>query len=298
MNRIRCSDKRFKGQSCLILLLMLSCSCFANPVEEVVLWYRNFDAPHTRNLLELALEKTTAEYGPYVIQRGAEINQQRALASLVQNQRQLLEVMNVVIDDDREQSLIPIRVVSDEGLIGHRVCIVNKDDLPRFEGVRSHKDIMNRGIVFGQGAHWPDTDVLTENALEVMTSINYEDLFEMLIAKRFHCFLRGANEAVNDLKQHQDQRLMIEPNLLFSYPSTSTFFVNKENPRLAARIELGLRRAKLDGSFARYFEQTHAETLDTLNLNQRRVIRLNNPYISNEFLEKSTRQNMLRGTAY
>jgi len=129
-----------------------------------------------------------------------------------------------------------------------------------------------------------------------MTSVHYESLFSMLLAQRFHCFLRGANEIFDDLERHKDDRLTIEPNLLFSYPSTSTFFVSKSNPELAARIELGLRRAILDGDFKRYFDKAYEDDIKRLNLSTRRVIRLNNPYISDEFLEKSTQHYILKSS--
>ncbi|MGH1373668.1 MAG: diguanylate cyclase [Cellvibrionaceae bacterium] len=265
-------------------------------IDQIRLWHRNFDAKQTRGLLELALSKTTREYGRYQILRGEELSQRRALASLIQNNTHHLDVINAVVDDQRENSLLPIRVVSDEGLIGYRVCLIRKDEASRFEAIRSHLDITNSGIIFGQGAHWPDTKILRQNALKVVTSVHYESLFSMLLAKRFHCFLRGANEAFDDLERHSDDQLMIEPSLLFSYPSTSTFFVNRSNPELAARIELGIRRAILDGSFSDYFETVYKQDLKTLNLKSRRIIRLNNPYISDEFLEKSTQRYILKSS--
>lgn len=264
--------------------------------ELIRLWHRNFDAKQTRGLLELALSKTTREYGNYEILRGEALSQRRALASLIQNNTQHLDVINAVVDDEREKSLIPIRVVSDEGLIGYRVCLIHKEEAPRFEAIRSHLDITDSGIIFGQGAHWPDTKILRQNALQVMTSVHYESLFSMLLARRFHCFLRGATEALDDLERHKDDRLMIEPSLLFSYPSTSTFFVNKSNSELAARIELGIRRSILDGSFKKYFEEFYEKDLEKLDLKSRRIIRFNNPYISDEFLEKSTQRYILKSS--
>lgn len=268
----------------------------AKELTQIRLWHRNFDAKQTRGLLDLALSKTTREYGGYEILRGAELSQRRAMASLIQNNTHHLDVINAVVDDEREKSLIPIRVVSDEGLIGYRVCLIHKEEAPRFDAIRSHQDITDSGIIFGQGAHWPDTKILRENALQVMTSVHYESLFSMLLARRFHCFLRGANEALDDLERHKDERLMIEPSLLFSYPSTSTFFVNKSNVELAARIELGIRRSILDGSFKKYFEEFYEKDLEILDLKSRRIIRFNNPYISDDFLEKSTQRYILKSS--
>ncbi len=284
----------------IVLIVLFTSLCAPSQAKQnhqiIKLWYRNYDSAQTLGLLHLALSKTTHEYGSYEIVRGQKLSQRRALAALIRNQTYLLDVINAVVDDEREAALHPVRVVSDEGLIGYRVCLIHRDDLPRFENIRSHADITRSGIVFGQGAHWPDTRILRQNSLEVMTSVHYESLFSMLLAQRFHCFLRGANEIFDDLERHKDDRLSIEPNLLFSYPSTSTFFVSKSNPELAARIELGLRRAILDGDFKRYFDKAYEDDIKRLNLSTRRVIRLNNPYISDEFLEKSTQHYILKSS--
>lgn len=83
----------------------------------------------------------------------------------------------------------------------------------------------------------------------------------MLGAGRFNCFLRSVGEVASDLKRRQTGGFTVEKHLLFSYQSTSLFFVNKENTRLATRLELGLRRAVLDGSFSKYFRETYAREL-------------------------------------
>ncbi len=264
-------------------------ACAQENVDTVTLWYRNYDSSHTRQLLELALEQTVNEYGPYKIVRGEEVNQQRALASIMQDKSSSVDVINAVINEERERSLLPVRVVSDRGLIGYRVCIIRRDQQPRFEGVRSHQDLLNNGIVFGQNAHWPDTDILRNNSLPVATSVNFDNLFLMLAANRFHCFLRGVNEVTSDMDSHGTPDLMIEPNLLFIYPSTSTFFTSRKNPALAARIELGLRRALLNGAYEDYFLATHNQLLEQLKLKDRRAIYLNNPLISDEFLRHVVR---------
>jgi len=285
----------------LMIVLCWSSVCtsgesMAEELSTIKLWHRNYDAEQTRTLLELAFQKTSEELGAVTILRAEPMSQKRALATLISQQGASLDVINAVVDNEREDALLPIRVISDEGLIGYRVCIIRRDNQKLFENIRGHLDISERGILFGQGAHWPDTKILQQNSLTVMTSVNYESLFSMLLAGRFQCFLRGANEAYEDLERHPNEKLMIEPSLLFSYPSTSTFFTSKANPALATRIELGLRRAILDGSFAEHFAKTYQQDLKRLNLKARRIIRLNNPYISDEFLERSTQRYILKSS--
>ena len=49
--------------------------------ETFVLWYRNYDSPAIRSLVQLALDKTP-EYGPYTLRRSEELSQGRALLEL------------------------------------------------------------------------------------------------------------------------------------------------------------------------------------------------------------------------
>lgn len=110
----------------------------------------------------------------------------------------------------------------------------------------------------------------------------------MLEHKRFNCFLRGVSEARDDLKNFGKNDFIIEPHLLFSYPSATLFFVNKSDKELAARIELGLRRAILNGSYTEHFKKLYDDDIAALRLSERRVIRLNNPLISDEVLKSTS----------
>ncbi|MFA7554009.1 MAG: hypothetical protein WCY88_07145 [Spongiibacteraceae bacterium] len=253
-------------------------------VSHVSYWYRNYDTRASYALLDLALSKTTDLYGSYKITRSPVITQGRAVLELQSESSGTIRVINVVPDLNREKNLIPVRIATDEGLVGFRVCIINEADRDKFKGIRSHKDIAAQGIVFGQGLHWPDTYILRENALPVVTSAQYENLYPMLKSGRYHCFLRGINEAIADLATHPDEGLMIEPGLLFAYPSVSLLFVRRSDKIMAARLELGLRRAILDGSYAKYFAEEYFADLSLLNLGGRRIIRLNNPLLEDSLL--------------
>lgn len=255
--------------------------------NDLLYWYRNFDNHASYDLLNLALKKTEDLSAPANIVRAPYMTQGRAVVELESGNHNLIHLMNVVGDETREHTMIPIRIATDGGLVGMRVCIIRRDDQERFRNIRSHKDILDNGIIFGQGAHWPDTRILEANSFPVVASARFENLYTMLKEKRFNCFLRGANEAQEDLNQYAGNDLMIEPGLLFSYPSASFFFVNKNDQQLAARIELGLRRAIADGSFAAHVRHYYSSAVTDLALKNRRIIRLNNPLLSDELLQNS-----------
>lgn len=273
---------RFLLPVSVLMLVALASSSVAD--NHLSYWYRNYNNEASRDLLTLVLEKTEDFYGPITVSKSPQITQGRAVAELGDGHKSLVSLINVVVDEEREKSMIPVKIPTDGGLIGLRVCIIRKDERDRFHDIRSHLDIREKGITFGQGLHWPDTQILQENDFPVVTSVRYEGLFDMLREKRFNCFLRGANEAMEDLKNYGNDELMIEPDLLFAYPSASFFFVSQGDSELAARLELGLRRAILDGSYEAYFRHHYQPAIDELKLDQRRIIRLNNPLLSDQTL--------------
>lgn len=253
----------------------------------VVYWYRNFDMTATYQVLKLALDKTTDLFGEATIQRSSEMTQGRAVID-IETGESSITLINVIADQHREDKLRPIYMASDDSLGGLRVCVIRRGDQEKFSGIRSLNDLNERNITFGQGAHWPDARILASNGLNVVQGAKYENLFTMLQGERFNCFLRGIGEVFHDLEQHGESDLQIESSLLFSYPSASIFFVRKNDKALAARIELGLRRALLDGSYTDFFDNYYKHNIDQLNLHKRRIIRLNNPLISETMLLKTS----------
>lgn len=265
-------------------------SASADPSDDkLVYWYRNYDIAPTYKLLQLALSETKDLYGDTVIVRGGEISQGRAVADLKAGKPERLRLVNVVPDPIRQGTLRPIYIAGDGGLVGLRICVIKPENQKLFGNIRSYNDLQINGIVFGQGEHWPDVKILMANGLNVITSAVYEPLFAMLRAGRFNCFLRSVGEIVSEIELYNNGDLAIEENLLFSYPSTSLFFVNKEDRRLAARLELGLRRAILNGRFSQYFHETFDKELQQLALSKRRVFRMNNPLLTDDMQRKLSR---------
>ena len=253
-------------------------------VSTIKYWYRNFDSPHSYALLEMALRKTEDIYGPFEIQRSEQMTQGRA-ESLLKTENKYLDIASIVPSENRIKDLRAIYIALEEGLVGHRVCIIKQGSEGLFKDIRTVSDLKEKGITIGQGTHWPDTQILQDNLVDVVTNVSYEGLFGMLEKNRFSCYLRGANEVLNDIKQQDSKHFTIEPNLLFVYPSTSLFFVNKQNIRLATRIELGLRRGMLDGELTTLFKEHYSEAIEQLDFPSRRVIKLNNSLLSDAMLK-------------
>ncbi|MEP1215740.1 MAG: hypothetical protein ABJM11_14405 [Marinobacter sp.] len=253
----------------------------APAVTEYRLWYRSYDSPPIRALVALAFQKTP-EYGPFNISRSPEMAQGRVVRELEQPGSALVDIANVATSDEREASLRAIPVPIDGGLLGFRVCVVMQESLSMFEGINSISDLQEAGIRIGQGSHWPDTAVLEANGVTVITHSRYEILFRMLENHRFECFARGVSEVLFDLELQGNMDLVIEPDLLIAYPMPSYFFVSRRNHETAHRLQLGMERAIHDGSFGRYLDHFYGRAMKELHLEERKVLVLNNPYLTEE----------------
>lgn len=269
----------------LFCALLSSSFAQADPVtpdvQDYVLWYRNYDSPAIYALVTLALEKTP-EYGEFRVIRSQELSQGRALRELGRGQSRMVDIANVATSAEREQFLTPVPVPVDGGLLGFRVCVVMPESLSLFEDIRSLDDLRKKGVRIGQGDHWPDTPILRNNEIPVITHSRYEILFGMLRKHRFDCFARGVSEVNNDLHIENDPELTIEPNLVLAYPMPSYLFVGPDDQVTAHRLQLGMERAIRDGSFGVFLEQYYGDAVVNLNLDKRTIIVLDNPFLSEE----------------
>lgn len=204
-------------------------------------------------LLELALQKTQASDGDFVIEYYPKLfTNARFLAELKRGGE--INVMWTMTNLERERELLPIRISLLQGLNSHRIFLIRKEDQDRFSAIRTLDDL--RKLKAGQGAQWPDVDVLEHNNLPVITSAHYELLFTMLAGKRFDYFPRGLYEVWEEHKMNADKGLVIEQSLMLYYPAPIYFFVNSADTELADRIARGLTIAINDGSFNELFLST------------------------------------------
>lgn len=258
------------------LMLMLPVLAWAAPERIVLPALHESAREHAAyfpRLLRLALDKTVATDGPYAI---SHFDQQ------LTSPRQVLEVKNQGVinvmwdgtDAQRERDLLPVRISLLRELNDYRVFLVRKGDEERFAKIRSLDDL--RKLTAGAGVNWPSTAILRANGLPVVTSIAYEYLFPMLAARRFDYMPRGIYEAYYEQRTHAGAGLVIEKTIFFHYPVPFYFFVSRDNPKLAGRIERGLRIALKDGSFDRLFNSYPAfrRSMEEINAGRPKVFEL------------------------
>ncbi len=227
-------------------------------------------------LLQMALDKTEAEFGPCQVKVLDEVKPQvRRYLDL--ERKADTDIIDATATPARSERFRPVPIPLLKGLMGYRVSFIRKTDKEAFAQIKTLDDL--RAFQAGQGEDWFDVQLLRANNIPVVTAPKYESLFRMLQAKRFDFFPRGAQEILDEQANFDTEGLIIEPDLLLAYPAPVYFYVHKDNVALADRVETGLQRAVSDGSFDQYFYEHPMihDVFNELNLFERTTLYLCHP---------------------
>lgn len=229
------------------------------------------------DLLQLALDKTEAEYGPCRV-TVPENYKPQVRRYLDLERKTGADIIDATATPERSERFRAVPVPLLKGLMGYRLFFIRESDKEAFSNIQSLDDL--RAFRAGQGESWFDATLLKAHDIPVVTAPKYESLFRMLQAERFDFFPRGAQEILDEQANFDTEGLIIEPDLLLAYPSPVYFYVHKDNVALADRVETGLRRAVDDGSFDRFFNghPMIREVFTELNLFERTTLYLCHPH--------------------
>jgi ABC-type amino acid transport substrate-binding protein len=266
---------------CLGLILFLPGSSLGRIVK-IKYFQTGLRYEYRVQLLKLALDKASGPEDTYQLQAyPTSVTQARGLALLAANE---IDVVFLATNKAREEKYLPIRIPILRGILGYRVFLIHKDSKERFARIKSFEQLRDRYRA-GFGSHWADYQILETNGIHLIGVASDENLFKMLIKKRFDYFPRGINEAWDEVqsKGKEYPALMVEENLAFYYPFPVYFFVNKANHKLANIIEHGLEIALKDGSFKELFLKHHAAVLDRVKFEKRLLFTLKNPTLPDNF---------------
>lgn len=222
-------------------------------------------------VLRMALDASGV---PYRLQsHPLPMQQARALRTL--DTGDALDVVWTVGTAERERRYRQIPVAIDRGMIGWRRLLVRREDLPKFERVRSLDDL--RRFRMAQGHDWPDVAILRENGIRVEANPTYAGLFGMLARRHVDAVPRSIEEISAELDAHRDADLAAVPGVLLHYPAGLYFHVARDNAPLADALERGLRICIADGRFERLFREYNDDALAAIHARGTRVIALRNP---------------------
>ncbi len=259
-----------------LLSTFLLCVSFLNVAEPIKLQSYSGDTSLPHKLLKEALNKANLDYvHPY--ESDKDISNARILNDVKIGQ---LDVMWSMTSQSLEQDYQAVYIPLFRGLLGMRLAIVTQQNAELFKHVSSIADL--KRFRAGQGKTWPDTTILKENGLNVVTTLKYPNLFPMLEGGRFDYFPRGVNEPWDEIVNHQELNLTVDPYVLLKYTAPLYFFVAKENAQLAQKLTQSLNQMIEDGSFnSMFFSDSQVQmVLQKANLKQRIIIPLSNPNLS------------------
>lgn len=228
-------------------------------------------------VLKLILDKSKQKFGDYKLIKSDKMSQSRSFQELNKNNPEV-HVVATMTSIERENITIPIRFCIFKGLLGVRIPIVLKKEKPRLENVKTLENLKH--LKAGQVFDWPDSTILQKNNINVINSLQYQNLYPMLERKRFDIFPLGALEVyeiANERRKIFD--IDVISNWAIVYPTGYYFFVSKKNKKLADRLNYGFISAIEDGSFNMLFEKYNNEFLAKSNLNSRNLFYLKNPIL-------------------
>ena len=238
-------------------------------------------------ILATALEKTTAEFGPFEIKDAAEaMTESRQMEELHQADGALNMVfLGTTLGMEADNQIYPVRIPVDKGLSGYRILLIRAEDGAAIGRIHTMAEL--KRLTFGLGSQWLDNKVFQANSMRVVNGANYDGLFRMLMDKDFDVFPRSAREIMDEFQQRKAimPGLAIEGDLLLHYywPMYFWFANTAQGRNLGNRAEVGMRMMIKDGSYQAIFLKYFKSDIDQLKLSQRikngRFFELANPIL-------------------
>lgn len=199
------------------------------------------------DVLKLALAKAgPGEPMPTLVHADVNLPRERLRQMLQDGQ---LDVLWSTTTPEREAQALPVRFNLLKGTNELRFLLVRAADLPRMREARS-LDALRRWRA-GAGTYWSDAQILRANGFAVETTPKFDLLFRMLEAGRFDFIPRTRDEIDAELRLHPGFAEL--PGVALQYRQPLYFFVSRDKPALAERLQYGLTLAAADGSFDTLF---------------------------------------------
>lgn len=263
----------------------------ADPEPTIVkIPYMDRPGPHREysdRLLKVALELSEEAFGPYVIAQQPEQTVIR---------RNLLELetgnnLSVATSMPTPEWLNRAQVVQFpimRGMASYRMFFARQSDLDKLNEVDSLEAL--KAYTVGQGPGWSTGKILEDNGFEVVYGGPYDTLLPMLTAGRFQLLMRGVYEIVPELDTYESvlpDLGVVEGFAVFTY-LPMYFFVSKQQPELAERLQYGLEKAHASGDLDELFEQYFGEMMELLDLQTRKIFTLPNTNIDSSYFEQDS----------
>lgn len=234
---------------------------------------------HSDLVLEEAMRRTRAKYGSYRIERvPMNLARERLLVEMIKGT--LVNAAVVATQPGWESRMLPVWIPLDMGVSSYRIGFVRRDGQAKMSAVHNEQDL--KKLKIGVGLGWSSRQVFESNGMDLETAADQEALTKMLLAGRLDYFPRGVNEIFveYDAAAPTNPDLAIENDLVLEFPLPNYIFISPSAPHLAKRLTEGLESMVRDGTLLRMVKEYHADMLQRASFCTRRLIRLKNPFLS------------------
>ncbi|ACS80610.1 hypothetical protein [Maridesulfovibrio salexigens] len=275
-------------QKILIWLTLLFCAqpAFAQaPLQAVLLVDRPLPyETYIYRLLELALKNQQQAYKLEIeIIDATQPRRVKIVSSSPKNY-----VIALGNRNEHEKQLQPIYIPIQLGLgLGQRIMLTRSEVRDSLKGVKNLKDLSK--FVFAQGLGWSDVKILQDAGLKVYTPADPASIPGMLMRKRVDLYPRGLFEIDLEYKRYVPDHpdLVIDDNIVLTYPLASFFYVREDNKLLHDAIKKGLEKAYYSGQLQDLImtDPTFSKTLREIQLDKR--VKIEVPVESLDVSEKA-----------
>lgn len=233
---------------------------------------------YKNEVIKRSLELTEAEYGPYEyhLLKNVRMNRHRALPSVIKGSPNNIYVAPA--NDEWDEKTIAIKIPIRRGLLNYRLLLVHKADLPKFAKVDTLGDL--KKLTAGLRNGWITTDVFRKSNMDFVESQNFDGLFLLLNNHHFDYIPRAIYEIYEELeaREHLLSHVVVEPTLALHLPMPTYIYISPTVPRVAERIEKGLRKMLESGELDEILNKYYADDIKRADLKNRKVINMDNPY--------------------
>ncbi len=253
---------------------------------DVRVWHANYDNIPVRGFLQLAMAKAGLAGSTMSIRR-VEVQGFNSAFEQLSIAGGKLDVIVSGVSIEKEKRFLPIYVPLDRGLLGFRLCLIDKYSQSQFNQINQAIDFAQNGINIALVNGWPDIDIMQTNRIPVFAATSRTSLLSAMEKGEAQCFSRSAIEAQQD--DNAIESLQLEQRLALVYPFADILYVRKDRPELHAALTSGLRMAIIDRSYYTLFEKHYANRLSELGFYRRKLLIMENPHISQAALDAINR---------
>lgn len=278
---------RLKPLIALLIIFSLN-SAIAAQSKTIVKYHDKGYSPALRvylnEVLKLALDKSTPEFGPYEIQYYS-----HALShfrSKIETERGKLINLEFSAEWEgdvlNQNKVIQLHYPVFNGLLGLRDLLVTNERNADFSQISCAEEF--KSMRAGLGAGWVDGNVLRRNDVQVVDAQLFDALFPMLVKGRYDYLPLGVHEAkaVLQTKVAQYDDITINPNLSIFYPMPMNLWVNAQETELADRMRAGYELAVKDGSLEALFQKHFGHVEDLMRSRTKKLIVMDAPGLHSE----------------